>query len=130
MESVVNKKFPSEKARQQYIKQQELSELQMAQQNDDKISAGLKDLEYDVIPAIEDTRSLAEREHDTQLQQQTAYKNALQLMDGDSHEANVLLSKITQPNYITFNRYYLEIFEGLKNQIGKLHPTEAFQFIQ
>jgi hypothetical protein len=121
--------FKSEGQRQAYWKKQKRQELQIADSNDAKISKAYHDVDFGVIPAVKDTRSIKEIERDTTLQMNLAKKNALALMADDGAEADKLLDLIGKPNYVIFNRFAVDIINKLRGQIGRIRAVEAFREI-
>jgi hypothetical protein len=121
--------FKSEGQRQAYWKKQKRQELQIADSNDAKISKAYHDVDFGVIPAVKDTRSIKEIERDTTLQMNLAKKNALALMADDGAEADKLLDLIGKPNYVIFNRFAVDIIDKLRGQIGRIRAVEAFREI-
>jgi hypothetical protein len=121
--------FQNEKQRQDYYKKLHLKNLNIEEENSDKISSAYHDISFGEVPAVSDNRSIAEREKDDRFQQEQAQKNCLTLMANDGHETNVLLAKITSSGYVEFNKHFLDIFNGLKGQIGKIKAVEAFAYI-
>jgi hypothetical protein len=117
--------FKSEAQRQAYWKKQRMLELQLDEANDSKISKAYHDVDFGVVPAIRDTRSIKEIEQDTNLQRTLAKKNALTLMNNDGYEADKLLDLIGKPNYATFNRFAPDIIEKVRNQIGRIDANQA-----
>jgi hypothetical protein len=121
--------FKSEAQRQAYWKKQRRLELQMADSNDAKISKAYHDVDFGVIPAVKDNRSIKEIERDTSLQMNLAKKNALTLMADDGAEADKLLDLIGKPNYVIFNRFAVDIINQLRGQIGRIRAVEAYREI-
>ena len=121
--------FKSEGQRQAYWKKQRMLELQLDEANDSKISKAYHDVDFGVIPAIRDTRSIKEIEQDTNLQRTLARKNALTLMADDGYAADRLLALIGKQNHVTFNRFAPDIIEKLRNQIGRIDPVQAQRHI-
>ena len=121
--------FKSEAQRQAYWKKQRRLELQMADSNDAKISKAYHDVDFGVIPAVKDNRSIKEIERDTSLQMNLAKKNALTLMADDGAEADKLLDLIGKQNYVIFNRFAVDIINQLRGQIGRIRAVEAYREI-
>ena len=121
--------FKSEGQRQAYWKKQRRLELQVADSNDAKISKAYHDVDFGIIPAVKDNRSIKEIERDTTLQMNLAKKNALTLMADDGAEADKLLDLIGKPNYVIFNRFAVDIINQLRGQIGRIRAVEAFREI-
>lgn len=121
--------FKSEGQRQAYWKKQRMLELQLDEANDSKISKAYHDVDFGVIPAIRDTRSIKEIEQDTNLQRTLAKKNALTLMADDGYAADRLLALIGKQNHVIFNRFAPDIIEKLRNQIGRIDPVQAQRHI-
>jgi hypothetical protein len=122
-------KFRSEKERIDYYKKLHLKNNAIAQQTTDKLTEAYHEVEFGVVPQIEDNRSLAEKLADARSNQDQAQKNTLMLMANDGAEANRLLNLIGTARYSDFNRYFLDIYNTLKNQVGRIQATEAYTFI-
>jgi hypothetical protein len=121
--------FKSEGQRQSYWKKQRMIELQLDEQNEQKLSKAYHDVDFGVIPAARDNRSIKEIEQDTTLQMINAKKNAMTLMKNDGAEADKLLDLIGKRDYATFNRFAPDIIEKLRNQIGRISAIEAMKEI-
>jgi hypothetical protein len=121
--------FKSEGQRQAYWKKQRMIELQLDEQNEQKLSKAYHDVDFGVIPAARDNRSIKEIEQDTTLQMINAKKNAMTLMNNDGAEADKLLDHIGKRDYATFNRFAPDIIEKLRNQIGRISAIEAMKEI-
>jgi hypothetical protein len=122
--------FKSEGQRQSYWKKQRMIELQLDEQNEQKLSKAYHDVDFGVIPAARDNRSIKEIEQDTTLQMINAKKNAMTLMNNDGAEAERLLELIGKPNYISFNKHALDIIAKLQGRIGLMKSTEAYDEIK
>jgi hypothetical protein len=117
--------FKSEGQRQAYWKKQRMIELQLDEQNEQKLSKAYHDVDFGVIPAARDNRSIKEIEQDTTLQMINAKKNAMTLMNNDGAEADKLLEVIGKPKYALFNRFAFDIINKLRGQIGKIKAAEV-----
>ena len=122
--------FKSERDKINYYKRKELRDLNTKQENVNKIAEAYHEVEFGVVPEVADNRSIAEREQDTREQTNQAQRNVLMLMNNDGTEANTLIQLIGSANYVKFNRYFLDIYNGLKNQVGKIRAVEAHEFIK
>lgn len=123
------KKFKSEKEKIEYYKKLKIQENNIAQKNMDMITEAYHEIEFGVIPEIIDNRSLAEKISDERAQQQQVQRNTLMLMSNDGEEAIRLQNLIGTATYQSFNRYFLDIYNALKNQIGRIKAQEAYEFI-
>ena len=121
--------FKTQREKDKYFREKYLNDLKLKEEISDKISSAYHDIDFGEIPAVQDNRSIAEREKDSLFQSKTAQKNAMQLMANDGTETNKLLELITEANYVLFNRNYLDIYSKLKNKVGKVRAQEAFNFI-
>lgn len=125
----MERQFKSERDKIEYYKKLKVKENNVAQSNMDKITEAYHEIEFGVVPEVTDNRSLAEKIADERGQQQQAQKNALTLMSNDGEEAIKLQNLIGTARYPDFNRYFLDIYNTLQTQIGKIRAQEAYDYI-
>lgn len=126
---LMERRFKSEKEKIEYYKKLKVKENNIAQKNMDDITEAYHEIEFGVVPEVSDNRSLAEKIADERGQQLQAQKNTLMLMDNDGEEAIKLQNLIGTARYSEFNRHFLDIYNNLKNQVGRIRAQDAFQFI-
>jgi hypothetical protein len=103
--------------------------LRLQIKNSNNMSDALRDVEFGIIPNIVDNRSRNEILNDGFTTQKTALENASKLFDNDIVTAQNLLNKIGQPNYLSFNRYFINIYSALESQKKYLTANSAYEFI-
>ena len=121
--------FKSEKERQNYYRKLHFRNNDIAQKNEDRIVEAYHEIEFGVVPEIADNRSLAEKLADSRKTQDQAEKNALTLMSNDGTESIKLINLIGTARYDVFNKHFLDIYNSLKGQVGKIKAQEAYDFI-
>lgn len=126
---LMERQFKSERDKIEYYKKLRVKENNIAQKNMDNITEAYHEIEFGIVPEVIDNRSLSEKIADERGQQLQAQKNALTLMSNDGEEAIKLQNLIGTARYQDFNRYFLDIYEAFKNQIGRIRAQEAYDYI-
>ena len=117
--------------RKQQLQNKKIREdnLRLKIKNSNTISDAIRDVDFGIIPNIQDNRTRNEILNDRFLTQETAMKNANKLFDNDIPTSQNLLNRIGESNYLTFNRYFINIYTALESQKAYLTVDTAYDFI-
>jgi hypothetical protein len=117
--------------RKQLIANKKLREqnLNLKVKNSNTISEALRDVSFGIIPNIQDNRTRNEILNDKFATEKTALQNANKLFDNDIAMSQNLLNMIGERNYLTFNRYFINIYTSLESQKNYLTVFSAYEYI-
>jgi hypothetical protein len=117
--------------RKQMLANKKLREqnLNLRVKNSNIISDAVRDVDFGIIPNIQDSRTRNEILNDKFMTQKTAVQNAKKLLDDDISMSQNLLNKIGESEYLNFNRYFINIYTALQSQLNYLTVSTAYNFI-
>jgi uncharacterized protein YfkK (UPF0435 family) len=119
----------SYRKRQERIKQLRANNLNLQIKNTISIADSVRDIEFGIIPGIQDNRTRNEITQDKFENQKTALDNANKLFNNNINMSQQLLNKLHESRYLQFNRYFIDIYTELEQQLKYLTVDDAYEFI-
>ena len=117
--------------KKQLLANQQLREknLKLKVKNSNKISDAIRDVDFGIIPNIQDNRTRNEIIQDEFKTQETTISNANRIFDNNAQAVQRFMTYLGADKYLLFNRYFANIYTDLKSQLPYIQDSEISQYV-